>query len=344
MRTSVVVVWLAAALGLLPAGPAAAQRMTLEPSAAVGCLTPAAAERGAPDYPFAAFKLGTPGRVKVSLQFSAPDSRPVVKVLEHDGGDSFVEAVENHVRAFRVPCHDGIDTPVTLLFDFVFRSDSRKVHWSPPTDGDDAQRQAQLACVVHTSGAKAPAYPPAARRAGLQGRVPVRLRYQAADKPPVVEMLPRLAANAPVHLQRQADILSRPIEDWALGYRMPCYQGQPLTVRVDFIYVFEGEGYGFKPGMTLQTLLPLVRDIRKQRLAFDFTQMGCPFDVTLQYLQPRLDNLVGELGTPDPARQPFLRWLAALDFDLPEESLDAIYADTTQFTVPCIKIDLNPQE
>ena len=346
MRTSVLAVRVAAVLatllGLLLAVPAAAQQMTLEPSAAVACMTPAAAARSAPEYPFEAYKREMTGHVKVALKFTAPGTRPVVTVLAQDGDSSFLEAVEDHVRAFRVPCHDGGNTPMTLIFTFVFRSDHRKVYWSPPTEGDEAQRNAQLACIVHTSGDKAPEYPRAALRADVQGRVLVRLRYDAPDQPPVVEMLPRMAADASVSWRRESQMLSRPIEHWVAGYRMPCHQGKPITTVVTFTYRIGDGAYGFKPGQTLQSVLPMVRDIRKQRLSFDFNRMGCPFDVYFQYRQPRLDNRVGELGTPDPARQPFLAWLAQAEFDLPGPSLDSIYGDSTRITVPCLKIDLNP--
>ncbi|MDO9285859.1 MAG: hypothetical protein Q7U26_13235 [Aquabacterium sp.] len=334
----------AAVLGLALAVPAAAQQVTLEPSAAVLCLTPAAAERGAPEYPFVAFKRGQTGRVKVALTFTTPQTRPAVDVVLQEGGDEFVDAVKQHVRDFRVPCHDGGETPVKLVFDFVFRADDRQVHWSPPVDADHAQRKAQLACIVHQSGEKAPAYPREALRNEMQGRVLVRLRYEAPDQPPVAEILPRPDVDAGPRAQRAAGLLSRPLVDWVAGYRMPCYQGKPLTTTVTFVYVIEGSAYGFKPGLTLGTLLPLVRDIRKQTLDFDFTRMGCPFDVSLQYRRPSLLNLVGEVGSQDPARRPFLDWLARADFDLPSDTLNSIYGDTTTFAVPCLKIKLQPQE
>lgn len=334
-----------AALGLALVVPVAAQQVTLEPSAAVLCLTPAAAaERGAPEYPFVAFKRGQPGRVKVALTFTAPQTRPAVEVMLQEGDDEFVDAVKQHVRDYRVPCHDGGEAPVQLDFDFVFRPDDRRVHWSPPVDAGDAARRAQLACIVHESGQKAPAYPREALRQDVQGRVLVRLRYEAPDRPPVAEFLSHLGAEASARTRRAANLLSRPLEAWVAGYRMPCLQGKPITTTVTFVYVIDGSAYGFKPGLTLRTLLPLVRDIRKQALDFDFTRMGCPFDVQLQYRRPALPNRVGVVGSDDPARRPFLDWLAQVDFDLPDDTLNSIYGDTASFTVPCLKIKLQPQE
>lgn len=334
----------AALAGLLLAAPVAAQQITLEPSAAVACLTPPAGQRGEPEYPFVAFKLGQKGRVQVMLSFTSPNTRPAFKVLAQEGDDSFVEAVEAHVRSLRLPCHDGGQTPVQLRFDFVFQPDLEKVYAAAPEDGDAAARRAQLACIMHTSGDKAPAYPMEALRLGAQGRILVRLRFEAGDRAPVAEILPRAGTEASLRARRGTRLLVAPIEDWVAGYRMPCLSGRPITTIMTFVYVIEGDGYGFKPGLTLMTLLPTVRNIRLQRLNFDFNQMGCPFDVALQYRQPRLPNWVTDLGAHNPARQPFLDWLRQSDFDMPEQSLDSIYADTARFTVPCLKINLNPQE
>lgn len=335
----------AAVLELALAVPAAAQQVTLEPSAAVLCLTPAVAERGAPEYPFVAFKRGQTGRVKVALTFTTPQTRPAVDVVLQEGGDEFVDAVKQHVRDFRVPCHDGGETPVKLVFDFVFRADDRQVHWSPPVDADDPARKAQVACIAHQSGRKAPEYPPGVLRAGYQGRVLMRLRFESPDQPPVIETFVRRGVGGGFAERNLERALVSHVEQWAAGYRMPCHQGQPIATTFTFVFnMLEDQVYGFKPDLPLMSVLSMVRDIRKQRLAFDFNRMGCPFDVALQYRRPVQPNLVGEVGSQDPARRPFLAWLASVDFDLPEEALSSIYGDTAHFTVPCLKIDLQPQE
>lgn len=334
----------AAVLGLALAVPAAAQQVTLEPSAAVLCLTPAVAERGAPEYPFVPFKRGQKGRVKVALSFTAPQVRPDVEVLLQEGDSDFVDAVKQHVRDYRVPCHDGGAAPVQLVFDFVFRPDDRRVLWSPPSDASDPARKAQLACIAHQSGEKAPEYPPGVLRAGYQGRVLMRMRFESPDQPPVIETFARRGVGSGFAERNVERALVSHVEQWAAGYRMPCHQGRPISTTFTFVYVLGDLAYGFKPGLSLMSVLSMVRDIRKQRLEFDFNRMGCPFDVALQYRRPGMLNLVGEVGSQDPARRPFLEWLASADFDLPEGTLRSIYGDTAHFTVPCLKIDLQPQE
>jgi hypothetical protein len=338
--------WSATTFGwlLAMALPVAAQQVTLEPSAAVACMTPAAGERGVPEYPFVAYKSGLKGRVKVVLSFTSPDTRPAVEVTEQDGDDSFVDAVKAHVRQLRVPCHDGGEQPVRLTFDFQFRPDDREVFGSGPTDADAAARKAQLACMVHESGEKSPGYPDRALRNLVQGRVVVRLRFEAPDQAPTAEFISRADAQSSTRSRRAAEMLSEPLEAWVKGYRLPCLQGRPITTTVVFVYRFDGDAYGFKPGLSLMDLLPTVRNIKLQRLDFDFNRMACPFDVAMTYYQPHRPNQVVEVGSHDPARQPFLDWLRQSQLNLPERSLDSVFGDTARFTVPCLKIKLQPQE
>lgn len=334
----------ATTLGWLLAVPVAAQQVTLEPSAAVACMTPAADARGVPEYPFVAFKSGHKGRVRVVLSFTSPDTHPAVKVTEHEGDDSFVDAVKAHVRQFRVPCHDGGELPVRLTFDFQFRPDDREVFSSGPIDADAAARNEQLACMVHESGRKAPRYPDRALGAAVQGRVVALLRFEAPDQAPLAEVYTRADAQSSSTSRQAAEMLSEPIAAWVKGYRLPCLQGRPISTTVIFVYRDERDAYGFKPNMTLMNLLPAVRNIKLQRLAFDFNRMACPFDVAMTYYQPHLPNRVLEIGTHDPSRRPFLDWLRQSVLDLPEPTLDSVFADTARFTVPCMKINLQPKD
>lgn len=329
-------------------GPAAAQQAVLEPSAAQLCLSHGGAKGEQPEYPLIAFKEGRPGRVTMALRFTGPNLRPAVTVLAKEGNaetiDSFVESVERFVRAYRVPCLAANAAPVELVFDFVFRPNDRQVHWRKPQDADADAQRVQLACLVHQSGEKGPAYPYDALRLNVQGRVLLRLRFEAADQPPVAEVLTREQAGAGLNSRRGLRLLAAPLEQWAAGYRLPCYQGRPLTTTLTFVYRIEGEAYGFKPGLTLPTLLPMVSGIARQRLDFDTTRMACPFDVQLQYLRPLQANWVAEVGSPDPARRPLLDWLAQIELKVAETALDSVFADTALITVPCMKINLNPQE
>jgi hypothetical protein len=312
---------------------ARAQEVDLLPSAASRCLQPPAEERGLPEYPFAAWKNGEKGRVKVELEFTIPDGRPRVRVLESDGPSSMVDAVETHLRSYRVPCLTPADAPARLQIEFVFRPDDRQVLWSRPVDADATQRRKSLQCVRHTSGEKAPAYPMDALRRELQGRVLVKLRFVAPDKPPIAEVYARPSAKP----------LADAVDSWVQGYRMPCLDGASADGIWSFVYRIEGEAFGFKP-LDLLQFMGVVSGIDKQRIGFDTSAMGCPFELRLQYRQPFTVNLVGEVGASDPARRPLIEWLQAAQLNLSRRSLDAVFADFTTITVPCVKINLKPKE
>jgi hypothetical protein len=313
---------------------AQAQEVTLEPSAALRCLTPAADVRGTPEYPPDAWKRGQAGEVVVELIFTVPEGRPEVKVLRSTGPDELVDAVKAHVRAFRVPCLAGAEVPVRLRQTYSFVTDQRAVHWAHPVDQSDAERQTLLRCVKHESGKRGPEYPELARREGVQGRVLARLRFDAPDKPPHMEIF------AP----RAARMLASQVEEWVKGYRMPCHAGAPVAGVWTFMYFFQGERlYGFND-VTFRQFLMSIKDIDKQRLVFDLTTMACPFDVRLAYRQPHLPNAVGELGSQDPSRRPFLDWLALATLDLSRDNQAAVFGDSVTLPIPCLKIDLKPKE
>ena len=331
----------ALAAGLMAAGAAMAQQTVLEPSAAVQCLSPPAAERGAPAYPFAAYKQGLHGRVMVRLRFTGPGLVPAVTVLAHEGDDGFIDAVKLHVRTLRVPCLG--DQPAELDIDYVFRpTDDQPVAPAVPVDPRHAARQRQMACLTRVDGASYPDYPRQALEQGAQGRVLMELRFDAPDKPPAVRLLPRVGGDAAEQRSHATRVFLDPLRSWAEGYRLPCLDGDPLTIAQVYTYRIEGSDFGFKPGLGLRELLPLVRGVRQQRLQFDTQAMGCPFNLSLLYRQPNLPNQIQETGAPVAARAPLLDWLRGIQLDLPHRALDAVYGDTLVFTVPCLKIDLNP--
>jgi hypothetical protein len=314
--------------------PVCAQQVTLEPSAALRCLTPLAAARGAPEYPFDEWKRGQRGRVKVELEFTVADARPAVKVLESEGERPFVDAVREHVKAMRVPCLNEVGGSAKLVFDFVFKPDDRSVVWSDAVDTADAAREQMVKCLIHVSGKKSFDYPLAAELERVQGRVVARLRFEGPDRTPLID----------VHARPNARLLTGAVEDWVKGYRMPCQTGPALVGYWTFLFKFQGEkAYGFQQ-LNLLQFMAGVRGVNQRRLAFDTNTMGCPFELRLHYRQPYQANGVAELGTNNAARRPLLEWLMQSELELPSRMLDAVFGDTAHLTVPCVKIDLKPKE
>lgn len=313
---------------------ASAQVPVIDPSITLQCLQPAKAKRGAPAYPFDAWKDGKGGRVQVELTFHSPDRAPAVAVLATDADEQLVDAVKFHVNTFRVPCVDRGVSRGRVVLEYVFKPDEQRVVTAEPRDPDVERRQQLWACVRHTPGDQGPTYPTEARREGRQGSVWVQLEFGAADAPPRARVL-SATGDGPLH---------DTAEEWVKGYRMPCHPGEgPVTQDVIFRFRLDGaRAIGFKP-LTLVQLLPVVKGIREQRLDFDFSQMACPFDLRLTYLQPHRPNTVVQLDNYDPSRQPFVDWLKNMQLDVRAPQHEAVYADNLTLTMPCTRVHLDPQ-
>lgn len=319
---------------LLAAAMAWAQEVDVPVSEVARCLTVREGGAEAPTYPFDEFKLRQRGAVQVRLSFGSPDAPPELTVQEHHGGEAFVKAVRAHATELRAPCLQPGAGPVQLIRDYVFRPDDRRVHAFRAEDARSGGHRRALKCVAHVNGERSPEYPPAARRVGLQGRVIATLSFHAPDQPPQVQ----------VHARSSARVLARSVEFWAQGLRMPCHPGGVVQGDWELVFRMEGSGaYGFRD-VSLRSLLATTVGIERQTLQFDTRQMGCPFDVKLQYRQPQLRNRVGEVGQPDPARRPLLEWLETVQLNLSDLALDSVFGDSTVITIPCVNIDLKPKE
>lgn len=320
-----------AVAALLPAA-VAAQQVSFEPTAAQRCLQLADGAKNVIEYPFEQLKRLRGGRVLVQLTFSKADAMPALEVVEREGDEAFVDAVARHVRQLRVPCLRPDEGPVTLRQEYRCKPEEHQVA-AVDSHPQAERRQRLAACLMHTSGALRPDYPFQALRANLQGRVLLKLHFDAADRAPEVRAL----------FRPRAEPLADATIAFAAGYRLPCLEGGPVSLNIQYNYAIEGEAYGFRSA-TLLRIIGIMKNIRKQRVFFDMGTMGCPFDVTFTYWQPQGPNTVTAKGAPDPRRDPLLQWLRDAEFDLRDRQLDAIFGDIVSFTVPCGKIDLQPQE
>jgi len=304
-----------------------------EPTATERCLTVEPGKAGIPEYPFDQQKREEPGRVLAELVFTLPTARPEVIVIDSEGHRAFVDAVKDHARHLRVPCLRPDEGAARLRLNFVFRAEDRKVVGSPQTDDEQKRRTAIAQCLAHTSGRMQLDYPPSALRQHIAGRVVAVLRFTAGDQPPEVHL----------HSRPYAQVLRDSVGEWSKGYRLPCLQGGPSIVTVDFIFKFEGDReYGMR-NVTLLQFIRSVRDIQKQRVAFDTNSMSCPFDLQMAHYQPQSQNVVGQMDNYDAARQPLIEWLRAAELGLTGPQLNAIFADRFTLHVPCLRVDLEPK-
>lgn len=297
------------------------------------CLTPSAAERAQLTYPEEAWKRRDGGTVPVTLVFDRPDRGPKVELPpdREAPNDFLLEAVESHVASFRVPCLPRGAAPVRLRMDFVFTpTDGRRVVVTPAVDDGKRQRlSAALACRTHVDGAKRPEYSVAMRKADVEGNVMVRWRLKAADQAPELTIL----ASA----DRK---LSRAVEVYAQGLRMPCFSGEPLTWTTVYNFQFHDGKRVIFDDTNLRRWLAHV----KPPLApadFDLNQMGCPFDLRVHYYQPHRSNRVQQLESADARRQPLMDWIAAQTLNLPSATNTALLGETIQLSVPCGSLKLD---
>ena len=325
--------WLAA-LGGAPGG-AHSQTVSPAPHPAVACIGVTAGAAAQPLYPADALKRGLRGRVKIELSFTDPTQGPALQLLASEGDEAFADAVREHARSLRAPCLQQADGAAVVLREYVFVPDRRVVTWAGESAAAQQRSRALLSCVQPLDpGAPPPDYPPFALRDGLQGRVMAELMFNSRDQPPLARL----------HHLQAARVLADPVEAWVKNLRMPCHDGRPVHGNWSFEFRIAGEPtFGFKE-MGFRTFVAAIKGIRTQRVDFDTREMGCPFDVRVHYLQPLRPNQVGELGPSLAERGPLLHWLAAAELDLKSRQQLAAFGDAFTLTVPCVSIDIKPQE
>jgi hypothetical protein len=311
---------------------AQAQQPMLAPSEVLACMTPAAAERGKPEYDPELVQRKIGGTVKAELVFSDPDAAPRVRPLHDENGVSrqLEDAVLQHVKKLRVPCQARGAEPARVVMEYRFDpTDGRQVWSMPPLDAKDAERRLQVACVQRIVPVERPEYPESAAKTGDSGRVLIRMRFERPDAPPVATVVAGPSNHA----------LRRTALDLAPGFRLPCLKAGPIDV--DFVVHFriEGEATTVLKDMPLRTLLGAARSVPKP-VSFDTRSMACPFDVRLSLFQPHAPNGVYEVGERNPERREFLHWLANLELKLEAPTLLKVLGDTFTVSVPCATINL----
>jgi hypothetical protein len=201
---------------------------------------------------------------------------------------------------------------------------------SAPVDAADAARRKQLACRTHIDGPRAkPAYPATSAARAEEGKILVRMRFTAPDRPPTVQIV----AATPHRALRQA------ATNFSEGYRLPCLENGQLELDQVYAFVQEGSSRLLLRDMSLKTVLGAAKTYAKPAF-FDLNKMGCPFELRISYYQPWIKNHVAELNQSNPARAPLLNWLAGMVLDLPEKQNLTVMSDKFNLEIPCGIIDL----
>jgi len=165
-----------------------------------------------------------------------------------------------------------------------------------PSAAPDGLEPSATGCIEHLRPHSKPDFPRLARQWGVRGRIVALVHFDAADRPPVVELFHRPT----VHVLRGA------VEDWAEGLRRPCHERARFSTQYPYrSAVALGEG------------------------------ARCPLRVRWQYLQPYRANRVQVLGAAQPGHGPIIERLARLELALTKVAADSAWGDTTTIDVPC---------
>ena len=303
--------------------------MLQQDTSALNCLTPAPGDRKPIPYPENAKRRKESALVRVSLAFYDPQRPPRVTVIAGASDGEFDEAVKEHVSAYRLPCLRADAGTVTATQEFEFRpDDGRPVAWhAMQVAGPD----------IRSKGCEArrPPYPPFPRGA-IDRRINfasllVKMTFKGPTQPPVVTMLYQDASSHFV------DAVTR----WAAAVRLPCLKEDETAAATQmFHFAMEGDPVRVLNDLSLQKLVPIIDKLDEQHVYFDLNEMGCPFDVRLYLYQPVMTNSVGEVGTSDPRRAPFLDWLTRISFRLPPQAFSQLLGSPMTLSVPCTQLDL----
>lgn len=284
-------------------------------------------------YPGADLQARTPGTVRLSLRFTAPDRPPDVKVLFRAASDAMVSEVEDQVRDYRLPCLAG--APVTAVQEFVFTPRvTDPITWTSPRAVRDREDGSERASCLRTPP-EAPEFAGSSLKREIEN-VFVDMTFTAPDAPPAVTLAYSNAGS-----RQEAEVRA-----YVARYRMPCLAAgaRPATLRQHFQF----RPYGvakrvFKDAVPLGNFLSNMKGIREQRVEFDLGSMSCPFQVAWTLGKPALDNRVGEVGKPDLNRTEFLAWLAGLQMEMKDAQFQQLLGQTVIVNVPCGKVALEPQ-
>lgn len=219
-------------------------------------------------------------------------------------------------------------------FQFVPKPDDATVFWSEVRDDQARFSRLPQACIDATmKSAQPPVYPRDAIARQEAGMVLTKLTFTGPDTPPEVKIL----------FEPRSQSLVNAVQSAVARYRMPCADAgaAPISATQTFDFKIEGAAkYSLQRDLTLVQFAGLIDDLKSQKVRFDFTTMGCPFDVKLKVYRPYMDNRVGELADRNPGRREFLEWLRKTDLQIPTRAMKDVLGSEMIVSVPCMVLDL----
>lgn len=324
---------LAIGLGLVGL-PAWAGELQFEPQPSpLSCLTSTKPQDKTPAYPQAALAKAATAVTRVRLRFTSADQGPAVDVTFNSGDESFAQAVRAYVGAYRLPCLGRSSAPVDADQEFQFIAPA--VRWNyPPLGRTKWTSLADAECLAGIKNAEPPWFPRNLSEQGVSGTAVLRIEFISATAPPLVKVLfnggrPNFADAATVSVQK---------------YRLPCLKPEwlPVVATQDFVFIYGAaeDSNRPEPVFPLAKFVSAIRDVRDQKVRFDFNTMGCPFELKFKPYQPYASNVVGQVGDDDPNRRDLIEWLKAVTLDIPDKLMRTAIGRVITVTVPCTVLDL----
>ena len=280
------------------------------------------------EYPPEMITLKQGGVVRVRLTFTGGEERPRAETF-FASSERLRELVLDYVGGYRMPCLEhGEARAATQEFQFVPGDGRRVVSGEPRTVADSRKT---VNCIRVPD--RLPSYPRSALNSDARNRrVLAQLEFTTSAGPPEVEILFDGGKRA------FGDV----VRAFMAEYRAPCLGAEdlPLVMRQKFEFHVEGERAHLLKDSTLQTFVGSLTDESRRLVRFDFTTMGCPFEVRFVLWRPHATNVVGELERADPNRREFIEWLRTVDLDAPKTLHDELVGDSMTISVPCGVLDL----
>jgi hypothetical protein len=325
-----------AAMWLVAARAANAGDLEIEsPAAPLSCLTSVRPEIKAPAYPVGVLE-GTNAVVRVKLNFTSSDQAPTAEVSFNNAGPAFAAAVRDHVRNYRLPCLvPGSSFSGVQEFQFVVKNSVHRTLQSA-TRGANGEPILPPECFAGIENVPPPTFPSGSITFGSvpSGTVVAQFTFTTPDRAPEVRVLYDGGDRR----------LEHAVRDSVEAYRWACLRpgDEPLVATRTFeFWRGDDDRVGLNSELTLVQLLGLAKDLKKQTVRFDFTTMGCPFQLSVVLYQPWAKNRVRQVGDADPGRREFTEWLRNVTFVIPPRAMKTVIGTAATVSVPCALLDLS---
>lgn len=271
---------------------------------------------------------GSPRLLRARLTFTAGDVAPSVEWLWKDAPGA-VAPLEQHLRGYRMPCFEPDGGPQWVVQEFWVTPGTGKLEvgevWptyaGPPGPGSCYES-------TETNLEQVRSLPKMAK-------VLAFFRFVEGREAPEVKVGYHIGSSA----------FLKAVRSDVERYRR-CADGRTDKSWHEQLFQYVPETAGqpkFKP-MEFRAFLRQVKEPEKLRAHFDLSTMRCPFQVAWKLNQPAMKNDAVTMDDKDDDRRAFLGWLGSLKLDLPAATEAVMFGESMTISVPCLLINLQPQQ